>query len=288
MNRATSFAVAVAAGIALVGGVIGASGGTTAIAAPPKAAADAPVVPTLAAMHEKELRWGLSHLELTDIYNGSGGLFDQEYAPLISRLQPSPEMTRLENDRDLRKANFARAYAVFGDSPSGYDVTPLRSEYTYNNDEAIMRVFKDGKNRSYFFIKDKLWKFYDEIPLKADGPLGDTYKGAIAKLNAVLGVPGRTRAADPAHGIERTTTDWQDARSHLRADDRSGEHLLGLVMEDKRTIAVLAQLRPNQAKDPFAIDPSIAQVTKGGISDPNASHGPAPADSSNQNKGSRH
>jgi hypothetical protein len=59
-------------------------------------------------------------------------------------------------------------------------------------------------------------------------------------------------------------------------------------MEDKRTLAVIAQLRPNQAKDPFAIDPSIAAVTKGGISDPNAAHAPPPADSSAPNKGSRH
>jgi hypothetical protein len=287
MNRVRSFAIAAVAAFAVVGAVE-VIGNTPALAAPPKPAADAPVVATLAAMHEKELKWGISHLELADIYNSSGGLFDQEYAPLLARLQPGNEMTRLENDRDMRKANFARGFAVFGDSPSGYDVTPLHTEYTYNNDEAIMRVFKDGKNRSYFFIKDKLWKFYDEVPLKGDGPLGDNYKGAIQKLNGVLGAPGRTRPADPTHGVERMTTDWQDARSHLRADDRSGEHLLGLVLEDKRTLAVLAQLRPNVAKDPFAIDPSIAQVTRGGISDPNASHGPAPADSSTPNKGSRH
>ncbi len=58
--------------------------------------------------------------------------------------------------------------------------------------------------------------------------------------------------------------------SHLRADDRSGEHLIGIVLEDKRTLANLASLRSHKAEDPFALDPSIAAVTKGGISDPNA------------------
>ena len=269
MKRATSFAVAAAAGVVL------AMTGAAAVAAPPKpSAADAPVVPTLAALHEKELRWGLTHMEVTDIYNVNGGLFDREYAPLIAHLQPGSEMQRLESDRDARKANFARNFAIFADSPSGFDVTPLHSEYTYNNDEGIQRVFKDGKNRSFFYIKDKLWKVYDEIPLKGDGPLGDSYQAAITKLNALLGAPGRVRAADPAHGVERTSTDWQDARSHLRADDRSGEHLVGVVLEDKRTLAVLASLRPNKATDPLAIDPSIAAVTKGGISDPNARRTP--------------
>jgi hypothetical protein len=280
MKRATSFAAACTLGIVL------AIQGAAAIAAPPKG--DAPVVSTLAALHEKELRWGLSHMEVIDIYNLPGALFDREYAPLLARLQPGSDMQKLESARDSRKANFQRAYAVFSDSPSGYDVTPLHNEYSYNNDEGIQRVFKDGKNRSFFYIKDKLWKIYDEIPLKADGALGDTYQSAVAKLNALLGVPGRVRGADPAQGLERTTTDWQDTMSHLRADDRSGEHLVGIVLEDKRTLANLASLRTNKPKDPFALDPSISAITKGGVSDPNAAK-PAPSadPGAAQNKGHR-
>lgn len=271
MKRAISIAAVVA-----VGFVLGAHG-VNAMAAPP---GDASVVPSLAALHEKELRWGLSHDEVTGLYNGPGGMFDLEYAPLIAHLQPGIEQQKLEAARDSRKANFIRSYAVFGDSPSGFDVTPLHTEYSYNNDEAIQRVSKDGKNRSFFYIKDKLWKIYDEIPLKADGPLGDSYQGAVAKLSALLGVPGRVRNVDAAHGIERTTIDWQDAATHLRADDRSGEHLVGIVLEDKRTLANLAVLRTHQAQDPFALDPSISAITKGGISDPNAQKAPTAADPS--------
>jgi len=280
--KRNSFAAAVSVGVLL------AIQGVVAIAAPPKhGAADAPLVSTLAALHEKELRWGLTHQEVTDIYDLPGALFDREYAPRIAKLQPGIEMQKVETERDSRKANFERSYSVFGDSPSGFDVTPLHSEYTYKNDEAIQRLFKDGKNRSFFFIKDKLWKIYDEIPLKADGPLGDTYQAAVAKLNALLGVPGRTRGSDPSEGIDRTTTDWQDAMSHLRADDRSGEHLVGVVLEDKRTLANLASLRSHKPEDPFAIDPSIAAVTKGGISDPNASHSFKSADAGAPFRGQR-
>ena len=172
------------------------------------------------ALHEKEPGGGSPTREVTDIYDNRGFFFDREYAPRLAKLQPGIEMQKVETERDTRKANFEHSYNVFGDSPSGYDVTPLHSEYTYKNDEGIQRVFKDGKTRSFFYIKDKLWKIYDEVPLKADGPLGDTYAGAVAKLNALLGAPGRTRQPNPSEGIERTTTDWQDAMSHLRADDR--------------------------------------------------------------------
>jgi hypothetical protein len=262
MKRATSSAAAVAVG------AVFAVYAVAALAAPPRS--DAPLVSTLQPLKEKELHWGLSHLEVTDVYDTPGGLFDKEYAPMLAKLQPGVEMTKLENDRDSRKANFSHSFAVFGDSPSGFDVTPLHNEYTYNNDEAIQRVYKDGKNRSFFYIKDKLWKIYDEIPLKADGPLGPSYQTAVAKLTAVLGAPGRTRGPDASQGIERTTTDWQDTLTHLRLEDRSGEHLAAVILEDKRTLGTIGILRHNQPKDPFALDPSISAVTKGGISDPNA------------------
>ena len=89
----------------------------------------------------------------------------------------------------------------------------------------------------------------------------------------MLSVAGRIRAANPAQNLERTEVDWQDRTSHLRAIDRSNEHVCGLVLEDKGTLTNLASLRSNKASDPFQIDPSIAAITKNGISDPNAAHG---------------
>ena len=41
-------------------------------------------------------------------------------------------------------------------------------------------------------------------------------------------------------------------------------------MEDNNTLGNLASLRTMKAEDPTAIDPSIAAVTKGGLTDPNA------------------
>ena len=55
---------------------------------------------------------------------------------------------------------------------------------------------------------------------------------------------------------------------HLRAVDRSSEHIVGVVFEERQTLNALAQLRSNKVDDPMAIDPSIAAITKSGISDP--------------------
>lgn len=234
---------------------------------------DAPTVSSVRTLFEKEIHWGMSHQEVTDLYNNPSGYFDREYAPQMGKLQPGVEMSSLEADRENRKASFARAYTVFSDTPTGYDVTPLRSEYTYKNEEGIQPIFKDGKKRYYFYIKDRLWKIYDEVPLKSDGLLGSTYQTAITKLNSVLGQPGRVRQPGSPNGPDVTTADWQDAQTHLRVVDRSGEKLVGLVLEDKATLNMLGTLRANKATDPFAIDPSIAALTKNGVADPNAAKG---------------
>jgi hypothetical protein len=247
----------------------------TVAAAPPKGgkvATEAPEVTGLGGLERNmtELDWGMTHDEVTEVYNKPGGLFDKEYAKQLAKVQPGVEHQELEADRDNRKVNLERSYTPFQDTPTGYDVTPLKSEYTYKNDEAVQRLFKDGRERYFFYIKDHLWKIYDEMPLKADGPLGATFQEAVTRLNQAMGVPARIRAADASQGIDRTTADWQDRTTHVRAVDRSNEHILGIVLEDRSTLSGLAMLRSHKASDPFAIDPSIAAVTKGGISDPNA------------------
>jgi hypothetical protein len=247
--------------------------GMMAVAAPPRGAADPPTVDSLSSLMVKDVSWGMSHTQVTDVYNRLNGLFDREYAPLLAKQQPGVDMGELEADRDNRKANFASSYTEFSaGSPTGYDIGPLHLEYTYNNGEAIQRLFKDGKNRYFFFIKDRLWKIYDEVPLKSDGPLGATFQDAVTKLNALFSVAARIRTADPSAGRERTEADWQDAKSRLRAVDRTGEHLVGIVLEDRVTASNLAALRTNRPVDPFALDPSIANLTRRGVSDPNAAH----------------
>jgi hypothetical protein len=264
MKRAILAAAAFAVGVVLA---------VAAIAAP----ADAPAVSSLGPLMEKEIHWGMNHLEIVEVYNRPTGFFDREYAPQLGKLQPGAHMDDVQADRDSRKANFAHAYSEFEDTPSGYDLTPLKSEYSYNNGEGIQKVFKDGKTRYFFYIKDHLWKIYDEVPLRADGALGDSFNGALAKFSTMLGAGGRVRTAGTS-GVERTTVDWQDSSTHLRLVDLSSEHMVGVVLEDKRTLSNLASLRSNKPKDPFAIDPSIAAITNHGVTDPNASHAQDAAD----------
>ena len=114
--------------------------------------------------------------------------------------------------------------------------------------------------------------------------VGGTFQEAVTKLNTLFSVAGRIRAANAAQGLERTEGDWQDAKTHLRAVDRTTEHLVGIVLEDRVTLGNLVSLRPNKAVDPFALDPSIANLTRKGVSDPNAGRTPVVVDAGAKKK----
>jgi hypothetical protein len=268
--------------VALILGVLASASSKVSAAKPPPTStqSDAPTAASLASLLEG-FKWGTTHLDVTRIYNQNGGLFDQEYNPQLAKMQPGVRMQALEADRENRKSAFANSFLEFKDTPTGYDATNLKGEYTYRNHEEIMNLEKDGKRRYFFYIGappgERLWKIYDEIPLKDKGALGGTFQDAVTKLNAALSVGGRVRAADPSSGVMFTTADWQDAASHLRAIDRSFEHIVGVVLEDRQTLGAINQLRANKAEDPLAMDPSISAITKGGVSDPSAGRNKADA-----------
>lgn len=250
---------------------------------PTTAKGEATQVNSLTAMMDN-LRWGMSHAEVQKAFTENGGIIWKDYDEKLRKARVGPEMTAVENEREQAKLAFGRSFIEFKDTPTGYDATGIKGEYTYKNRESLMWIAREGKPKRYFFfINDRLWKIYDEVPLAENGPLGKSYIDAVNKMNAQLGAQGRIQGADPAKGVNATTVDWKDGSSHLRVVDRSGEHTVAVVMEDNGTLGNLASLRPNKAEDPTAIDPTIAAVTKGGLSDPNAAKG-GPAGSASGKK----
>jgi hypothetical protein len=251
------------------------SEGVAHAASPP--AVDAPAVQSLAPMRDG-FKWGITHGEVVTTFNKLGGVIDQDYDPLLRHAEPGVQQQALEADRDNKKAALERSYLQFV-TPTGYDSTGLRGEYSYGNHESILSVERPGKKRYFFFMGtepgERLWKIYDEIPLSNGGPLGKTFAEAVNHVQGILGVAGRARAQDPASGIDYTTVDWQDGATHLRVIDR-GKNLVGVVLEERATLNALPQLRSNKGDDPMAMDPSIAAATRGGISDP-SHNAPSPS-----------
>ena len=272
MNRGKLFGgLLIAAAPALF--VVAASAGNTPQRGGAQVQADAPTVNTLAGAME-QFRWGQSHADVIRVMNQTGGVFDADYNTQLARMQPGVAMQAVEAERDQKKKFFEQSWVQFNDTPTGFDNTHIKGEYTYRNHESVMYVDRGGKRRYFFFIGtspgERLWKIFDDIPLKQGGLLGGSYQEAVTKLNVQYSVPARIRTANASAGLAHTEADWQDGSTHLRADDL-GDGNVAVVIEERNTLNNLAQLRANKEVDPLAMDPSIAAITRsGGISDPNA------------------
>jgi hypothetical protein len=248
--------------------------------------------------------WGTSRRQVLDVYVRGGGLIDQKFEPQLAKASPSAQKD-LEAARTMdRDAASSQELFEFDDKPNGLDATFLwkSREYSKANGETCFKLAGgvgvgaiDPRIVRYFFFfggkgdAQRLWKVYEELPLGANSPFGADFQDAVNKLAATFGAMGRLRTAGQGEGLASTQIDWQDDVVHVRLIERpDAPRVVGFVVEERKTFENLAALRANKPEDPFALDPSVAGATTGGISDPNADRGGAPpADAGKGAKGKK-
>jgi len=283
-RRATLVAaVAIAFGLAIVPlGDASAQGAPAKGGPPPKGGKPAkpPPAPTTPAKTSKiiavspsTITWGMSSSQVATVYDK---VLDEEWKPKYKKVQPGNAMQALDAELAERKAEIRRSLIKFGEVPTGYDATPLKGEYSYGNKEAVMNVTRDGRERYFFFIQDKLYKVVDEHKLGEGKSWGKTFDEAAGKLKDYYGVAGRVREPDATNGLSLKEVDWSDGKGHLRASQRS-DTAIGLIFEDETTVAALPGMRTNKLRDATAIDPAVNDILR----KPDAPPGPPPGGDKN-------
>lgn len=242
----------------------------------PAAPVDPPMVKSQGGilLSPQGIRFGMSETELVTLYES---IIKEDFKPLYAKAQPGPAYNRVASAEAEAVAAFRNSRVPFDNLPTGVDSTPLRGEYSYRNQEMMMKITRKGVNRYFFFIKGKMWKFYDEVPLKENGPLGKDFAEARKKYDDAFRVLGRNVDAD-FKDRNYNEVDWQDANTHLRVIDRN--ITVGIVYEERATLNQLASLRTNKAADTDAVDPDIAALVR----PPGAPSAPPPADTKGKNK----
>lgn len=234
---------------------------------PPKEPA---TVASLATMLDG-FKWGMTPDDVVKAHNQVQGVFDRDYNPLLIKLQPGVQMKSVEAERENKKISFQNSLVKFENTPVGYDTTGLHGEYSYRNKESAQMVDRDGKRRFFFYIGAlpgaRLWKIYDEV--RIPGALGANFQEAVQKVSAQLNASGTPIKEAPERGLPLPSIAWQDGTTQLRLVDRSGEKVIGMVVEDKSVLSAIPQLRSKKEEDPLAMDPAITAITGGNI-DPNA------------------
>lgn len=247
-------------------------------AAAPAVAAEAPDAKKPIQMQPTGLAWGMSQKQVAEIVDK---VLDEDYKPIFKKTSIGVKTKALEAQLAEDKSAFRRSRIDFGKLPTGVDATPLRGEYTYLNKEAMMTLTRNGQNRYFFFIQDKLWKVIDEVKLGEGVREGKTWEESVIKLTKTYGVPGRIQEADYEKGRNATEVDWKDAATHVRVIQR-GDAAIAIAYEDRATISMLPNLRQNKPAVTDDIDPAVAAAIRG--SKAPEPPPPAPADKAGAKK----
>ncbi len=180
-----------------------------------------------------DLEWGMSR---DDVMAKFVDAIKEKYRPLIAKATGA-----LEEDKYRAKAReelsmIKSSLVEFNGNKTGWDVSFLANEFTHHNGESMF-VVKDGNSQNYyFFINNKLWKWYKAFSSEVfQGKSFDQFAQAVQGRYG----QGQLREAEKQKFLQ-----WQDASTSLRAVDNNQFYgFYCLVFEDKDTLRRIDSLR---------------------------------------------
>jgi hypothetical protein len=188
-----------------------------------------------------DLKWGTSR---DDLQKALIDRVKEQYKPIIAKTRDAVEEDRLREKANGEIKAIKDSFVQFKGSPTGWDVSFLKGEFTHGNGESMVMQKDHNSQNFYFFINDKLWKWYKAFDADVF-PAGNfaAFAGAVQKRFG----PAKDARGELAPGSgERHWLEWQDDQTRLRAVDQSDFYgFYCLVFEQKTTVANLANLRRN-------------------------------------------
>ncbi|MDB4976100.1 MAG: hypothetical protein JWN48_4441 [Myxococcaceae bacterium] len=192
-----------------------------------------------------DLKWGTSRDEVFQHFSNA---IKDKYKPLLAKAGGALEEDKLRAKMKDELAKLKSSEVDFNGKKTGWDVSFLKGEFTHKNAESLMVVSDTSSENYYFFIQNKLWKWYKAFKTEAfAGKSFDQFADAIQERFG----PSQKREGEATHGGgKQNWLEWQDPTTRLRAIDNS--HFYGfycLVFEDKDTLRKLPQLRTNKVAE---------------------------------------
>ncbi len=188
-----------------------------------------------------ELHWGMTRDE---VYNHFVAKIRERYNPRINKARDAMLEDRLRHDMNEEIQAIRRSYVIFRGQTTGWDVSFLRDEFTHGNNEAMLVLRDENSQNFYFFIRNRLWKWYKAFD--ADVFAGQTFEQFAGALQGRFGRALERNGHLTERGEEKHWLEWQDESTRLRAIDENRFYgFYCLVFEDKSTLGQLDQLRAN-------------------------------------------
>lgn len=215
---------------------------------PPSASANAAAVDPKPEIEKAlgELRWGLSKADVVKLLKARVRV---EFEQRVKVERDILRQDSLYREAQERAQRVSENYVSFDGQKTGWDVSPIRAEFTHGNRESMMVVTGNGSRDLYFFIQDKLWKWYRELT-PAPGEAQDPDR-TLAALEQRLG-PGKTQKERRSESnMTLPGKSWTDGTTRVTTLRRGNDACV--VYEDLATLSQLGVLRyhvqPKQGRD---------------------------------------
>ncbi|MGD8861025.1 MAG: hypothetical protein PVI30_13540 [Myxococcales bacterium] len=185
-----------------------------------------------------ELRWGMSRRQVLDVFKAR---LRAEWEP---RIRSAPDIIQediLMNQAEAAYRRLKSAFVVFDGRVSGWDVSPIGPEFRHGSQEAMLVVKGEQSRDFYFFINDRLWKFYRE--LSPDTFAGRDFDEVADSLQRRFGDAQRDFGARGEDAQPAPYLTWRQDGTQLVAIQRGSQFCL--IFEDLQTLEHLALLRKN-------------------------------------------
>jgi len=247
----------------VVGALLGALTLTTSVdsahAAPKKKAKAAQQPPQSAEIDKAmgELKWGMSREQVLEQFTN---VIRDKYKPLMAKATSAMEEDKLRARQRDELGKVKSSIVEFNGKKTGADVSFLKGEFTHNNGESMFKITEEGSENYYFFIQNKLWKWFKAFDASAFS--GKSFEQFAEAIQSRYG-KSEVREGDATHGGgKQKWLEWQDADTRLRAiDNKQFYGFYCLVFEDKATLKKLPQLRTAKVEETKAGNSLIDSVT---------------------------
>ncbi|MET0341744.1 MAG: hypothetical protein ABW252_12135 [Polyangiales bacterium] len=204
-----------------------------------------------------ELKWGMTRDQVVEHFTNQ---IRDKYKPLLAKSSGAIEEDKLRARQRDELNKMKSSLVEFNGKKTGWDVSFLKGEFTHHNMESLFVVTDDASENYYFFIQNKLWKWYKAF--KTEAFEGKSFGEFAVAIQARYG-KAVVREGEAVHGGgKQQWAEWQDANTRLRAvDNKQFYGFYSLVFEDKATLAKLASLRTSKVADNKKANALIEQVT---------------------------
>jgi hypothetical protein len=213
-----------------------------------------------------EIQWGWTPKQ---VYRHLKKDIEASYQEPIAKTTDAIEEDRLRHKMAQEAAQIRDSYFEFDGTPSAYDSSYLKGEFTHKNGESLLRVRTKTTQDYFFFIKDRLWKRYRAFDASVFE--GATFAQFGNALQERYGKAKKKGASSSAGGGSGQWYEWRESRMLARAVDNNEFYgFYCLILEDPKTVARLGQLRKNKPEQVEASDTLVDLVADDSNNDQHA------------------